>query len=98
MANSILPKYYTHHAVGDDYTNSSTTVTFNAGDGPGNSRSVFIDINDDDLVERAETFSVFSEVLAENIPPQPNGTTATVNIIDPDGMFLIDCLDVFIRW
>ena len=82
------------HAAGDDYLTSSTVVTFTAGDGPGERRSVFIEIIDDQLVEQTETFGVAGSVAAEGaIEFQGN---ASVNINDPDGMLLMHCLYTYL--
>ena len=68
-----------------DYTDTSATVTFQAGASAGSQMCINIFVNDDSLVENLENF-VVTAVSSDNQVTFPNnGNTASVQITDNDG-------------
>ncbi len=69
-----------------DYERSSLTVRFPSGSvpgGPGSQRTVSIPINDDNCVERPETFRVTATSTDSDVT-FPRGSSSTVSIQDND--------------
>lgn len=76
--------------LGGDYQQSSVSLVFNPGD--QQERDVPIQILEDTLIENTETLRVRLTTADSDII-FPNGNTASVSIIDDDGMlslFLIE--------
>ena len=76
-------------AEGQDFTLSRTEVTFDQGANDDNSITVFIDVQDDFLVEGTETFTLSGGIGS----PAASGSTfvgsdATVSIADNDCKFV----------
>lgn len=76
-------------AVGEDFTLSPTEVTFVIGANDGNTRSVFVDVLDDDDVEGTESFTLSGSTSSPEAVFV--GGPATVSILDDDGKFGSDC-------
>ncbi len=66
-----------------DYESTSVTVSFPAGSIPGSQRTVSIPINDDNCVERPETFRVTATSTDTDVT-FPRGSSSTVSIQDND--------------
>ena len=68
--------------MGEDYTLSRTTVTFDSGEGDGNSRVTFVRVQDDLQVEGTESLILSGSVAA----PYASfvGDPVTIDIIDDD--------------
>ncbi|XP_064394225.1 uncharacterized protein LOC135341566 isoform X3 [Halichondria panicea] len=66
-----------------DYESTSVTVSFPAGSVPGSQRTVSIPINDDNCVERPETFRVTATSTDTDVT-FPRGSSSTVSIQDND--------------
>ena len=62
-------------------SNTNATVTFNIGDGNSATREIVIPVEDDDIVEPIQTFTV-TIVTSDQVV---NPGTATVRIQDNDG-------------
>ena len=71
-----------------DYENTSVTVSFPAGSVPGSQRTVSIPINDDNCVERPETFRVTATSTDTDVT-FPRGSSSTVSIQDNDSEFFL---------
>ena len=72
-----------------DYTDTSATVTFQAGATAGSQMCINIDINDDSRVENLENFVVRAMSSDTEVTFPNNGNTASVQITDNDGKFII---------
>lgn len=66
-----------------DFTNTSVVVTFDVVD---STKSVAVLIEDDLLVEETETFTASLTPVSGAVVPS-EGRTATINILDTDGMY-----------
>lgn len=73
-------------AVPGDYTATTLPVVFPSGSTPPAQRCIDIPINDDQLVEFPESFSVSASTNDPNAVFSVGRDTATVNINDNDGM------------
>ena len=71
---------------GNDYGSvTNRQITFNPGDSP--LQTVSVTISDDNIVENNERFT--ARLTAENgVNIQPGADTATVTIVDNDGLYL----------
>ena len=88
-----LYKLYTYHSLGGvDYTAGPYTVTFTAGQ---TSASFGITINDDNILERSETFTI--EVDSSSLPTgvSVGGTSQATVAIDNDDCKLQICMRYF---
>ena len=81
------PSQYSH-SLASDFSDATVTLTFPAGTVPGSSQCGGIAITDDSLVELQESFQVLATPSHGFIEGQATAT-ATVNIVDNDGMKLI---------
>ena len=79
-------KYF--HSLASDFTDATVTLTFPAGTVPGSSQCGGIAITDDGLVELQESFQILATLSRGFIEGQATAT-ATVNIVDNDGIKLI---------
>ena len=85
----MLLSVISHFTEDQDFTLSRTEVTFDVGANDGNAITVFINVQDDFLVEGTETFTLSGGIGS----PAASGSTfvggdATVSIADNDCKFV----------
>ena len=73
-----------------DFSLPRSEVTFHLGANDGNTITVFADVFDDLIIEGAESFTLSITVVdpPAGVTVDPNGNTATINILDDDGKYL----------
>ena len=75
--------------MGQDFTLSRSTVTFDIGANDGNTIIVFVDVLDDVLVEGTECFTLSGSISTTTAAPGASfvGGPATVCILDNEGRY-----------
>lgn len=81
--------------AGADFLGTTCMVTFSAGSGPGalSTPSCGIVLNNDDLIEQDETFSLsatIQNVNGQTVQFSFGGNAASATITDDDGMCSVD--------
>ena len=73
-----------------DFSLSRTEVTFDVGANDGNTITVIADVFDDLIIEGTESFTLSITMVdpPAGVTVDPNGNTATINILDDDGKYL----------
>ena len=74
------------HTEPGDYTTTTQTVNFPSGSSPTAQMCIDIPIIDDNIVESNELFSVSASSSMSNVQFAPGANTASVVIVDNDGM------------